>query len=219
MELKNCIMKKLLIFLLAAFIMLPSFSQLKAGLKAGLSTTTLTMDDIKTITSGSAQYTVEKLKGASFGFHGGLFLRLNVSKLFLQPELLFSSTSNEYTVKDLASASAGDVVKQQFNKLSIPVMVGLKLGPLRLGVGPAASVAIGSPKQLINDPDLETLYAKTSFGYQAGVGLDIFNKLTLDVRYEGSLKKYQNKIENALGTAVSLDDRPNAFLFSVGLMF
>jgi hypothetical protein len=212
-------MKKLLFFLLAALIALPSFSQLKVGLKAGLSTTTLKMEDVKTITSGTYQYTVEKLEGANYGFHGGLFLRLNISKLFLQPEILFSSTSNEYTVKNLSTATPDDVVKQQFNKLSIPVMVGLKLGPLRLDAGPAASVAIGSPKQLINDPSLKTLYAKTSFGYQAGVGLDILNILTLDVRYEGSLKKYQNKIENALGTTVSLDDRPNAFLFSVGLMF
>jgi opacity protein-like surface antigen len=212
-------MKKLLLFLLTIFVVLPSFSQFKAGLKAGLSTTTLTMEDIKTINSTTASYTVEKLKGANFGFHGGLFLRLSVSKLFIQPEVLFSSTSNEYTITDLATPTLNETIKQTFNKLSIPVMAGLKFGPLRLDVGPAASLLIGSPKELIDDPDLKALYSKMSFGYQAGLGLDIINKLTLDVRYEGSLQKYQNKIENALGTAVNLDDRPNAFLFSVGLMF
>ena len=212
-------MKKLLVFLLAAFIALPAFSQFKAGFKAGLSTTTLTMEDIKTINSTTASYTVEKLKGANFGFHGGLFFRLSISKLFIQPEVLFSSTSNEYTVTDLATPTLDEAVKQTFNKLSIPVIAGLKFGPLRLDAGPAASVLIGSPKELIDDPDLKALYSKMSFGYQAGLGLDILNKLTLDVRYEGSLQKYQNKIENALGTAVNLDDRPNAFLFSVGLMF
>jgi hypothetical protein len=212
-------MKKLFVFLLAAFIALPSFSQLKVGLKAGLSTTTLTMEDLKTINSSTTSYTVEKLKGANFGFHGGLFLRLSVSKLFVQPELLFSSTSNEYTVTDLATPTVDEIVKQTFNKLNIPVMVGLKVGPLRLGAGPAASMLIGSPKELIDDPDLDAMYSKMSFGYQAGLGLDILNKLTFDVRYEGSLKKYQNQIENKLGTKVNLDDRPNAFLFSVGLMF
>lgn len=212
-------MKKLVVILLAVFLALPSFSQLSVGIKAGLSTTTLTMEDVKTITSGSYQYTVEKLSKAHYGFHGGLFLRLKITKLFIQPELLFSSTSNEYTVKDITSATPASVVKQTFNKFEIPVMVGLKLGPLRLNAGPAASMTIGSPKELINNPDLKTMYSKMSFGYQAGVGLDILNKLTLDVRYGGSLKKYQNKIENALGTSVALDDRPNAFLFSVGLMF
>lgn len=212
-------MKKLVVFLLAAFIVLPSFSQLKVGLKAGLSTTTLTMEDVKTVTSGTYSYSVEKLEGANFGFHGGLFLRLSVTKLFIQPELLFSSTSNEYKVKDLTTSNPEDIVKQTFNKLNIPVMVGLKLGPLRLDAGPAASMSIGSPKELINNPDLQTIYSKMSFGYQAGLGLDILKKLTLDVRYEGSLKKYQNQIENKLGTKVNLDDRPNAFLFSIGLMF
>jgi len=212
-------MKKLFVLLLVVVVALPSFSQLKKGIKAGLSTTTLTMEDVKTITSGTYMYSVEKLKGANYGFHGGLFLRLNVSKLFIQPELLFSSTSNEYTVKDLASATPGTVVKQTFNKLNIPVMLGLKFGPLRLDAGPAASVLIGSPKELISNSEFKTLYSKTSFGYQAGLGLDVLKLLTIDVRYEGSLKKYQNQIENALGTAVNLDDRPNAFLFSLGLMF
>jgi hypothetical protein len=58
-----------------------------------------------------------------------------------------------------------------------------------------------------------------TFGYQAGVGFDLLGLLTFDVRYEGSLKKYQNQIQNLTGTKYNLDDRPNAFLFSVGLMF
>lgn len=212
-------MKKLIIFLLAAFIMLPTFSQVKVGLKAGLSTTTLKMEDVKTITSGSYSYSVEKLEGANYGFHGGLFLRVKLPIIFIQPELLFSSTSNDYTVKDLATATPGKVVTQKFNNLSIPVMVGLKLGPLRLDAGPAASLLINTPKDLITNTDYKSIYSRLTFGYQAGVGLDIFKMLTFDVRYEGSLKKYKNKIENALGTAVNLDDRQNAFLFSVGLMF
>jgi len=212
-------MKKLLTILIAAFIMLPAMSQIKFGIKAGLSTTSLKMEEVKTITSGSASYTVEKLEGANYGFHGGLFMRLKVAMLFIQPEVLFSSTSNEYTVTDLASATPGLVVKQQFNQLSIPVMAGFKLGPLRLDAGPAASVLINSPRELITAPGFETIYSRMSFGYQAGVGLDLLNILTIDLRYEGSLKKYQNQIENTLGTAVNLDDRPNAFLLSVGLMF
>jgi len=51
------------------------------------------------------------------------------------------------------------------------------------------------------------------------LGLDILNTLTIDLRYEGSLKRYQNQIENLEGTTFNLDNRANAFLFSVGLMF
>ena len=58
-----------------------------------------------------------------------------------------------------------------------------------------------------------------TIGYQAGVGFDLFNFITFDLRYEGSLKKYKNQIQNLTGTKFTLDDRPNAFLLSVGLMF
>jgi hypothetical protein len=56
-------------------------------------------------------------------------------------------------------------------------------------------------------------------GYQAGIGLDLLKTLTFDIRYEGSLKKYQNQIQNLAGTSVNLDDRANAFIFSLGLFF
>jgi hypothetical protein len=212
------IMKKLIIIVLSVFLALPAFSQINFGIKAGLSTTSVTMNDLKTLTSGQTSYTVEKLEGANYGFHAGVFLRLAISKLYIQPELLFSNRTNEYTVTNLQTQVA-DVVKQSFNKLDIPVMVGLKFGPFRVNAGPSASLLINSPKDLISDPDFKSMYANMTFGYQAGVGLDLFKKLTIDLRYEGSLKKFQNEIENALGTTVSLDDRPNAFLFSLGIMF
>jgi hypothetical protein len=211
-------MKKLLVILLAVFIALPAFSQINFGLKAGVSTTSVTMEDLKTLTSGSTSYAVEKLKGANYGFHGGLFVRLNISKLYIQPELLFATRTNEYTVTNIQT-EAENIVKQNFNKLDIPVMIGFHLGPLRINAGPSGSLLINSPKDLIDNPDFKSMYANMTIGYQAGLGFDLFKKLTVDLRYEGSLKKYQNQIENALGTTFNLDDRPNAFHLSVGLIF
>jgi len=212
-------MKKLLTIVLIALISIPAFSQLKFGLKAGVSTTSLSMATLKTVTSGTTTYTVDALTTAKYGFHGGAFLRLTVFGIYVQPEFLFSTRSNEYTVKNITDATPSVVVKQNFNKLDIPVMVGFKLGPLRLNAGPAASLLINTPKELISSPDFKNRYSRMTIGYQAGVGLDILKTLTFDVRYEGSLKKYQNQIENATGTKFNLDDRANAFLFSVGLMF
>jgi hypothetical protein len=211
-------MKKLIILLFVALIAVPAFSQLNFGIKAGVNTNSITMSDLKTLTSGSTTYTVDKLKGANYGFHGGIFLRLKVWKIFLQPEALFSTRTNEYTVTN-GTTSVASIVKQNFNKLDIPVMVGLKFGPVRLNAGPVGSILINSPKDLISDPDFKGMYNTMTVGYQAGLGLDILKKLTIDLRYEGSLAKYQNQIENATGTKFNLDDRPNAFLLSVGLMF
>lgn len=211
-------MKKLSIILFAVLISLPAFSQIKFGIKAGASTNSLTMDNVKQIATGSSTYSVQMLEEAKYGFHGGLFMRVKLLALYVQPELLFASKSSAYKVTNVTTGTVKDVV-QSMNKLDIPVMVGLKFGPVRVNAGPAGSLLIGSPKELINDPNLKSTYAKMSIGYQAGVGLDILKKLTIDLRYEGSLKKYQTQIENLAGTTVNLDDRPNAFLFSLGLMF
>ena len=214
-------MKKFIVILFVVLVSIPAFSQIKFGLKAGLSTTSLSMPTIKTISSGTTSFTVDALTAAKYGFHGGAFVRVTLFGVYIQPELLFSTRSNEYTVKNTTNQSApvSYVAKQTFNKLDIPVMLGFKLGPLRLNAGPAASLLINSPKDLISDPDFKSSYSRMTIGYQAGLGFDLLSFLTFDLRYEGSLKKYQNQIQNKAGTKYNLDDRPNAFLFSVGLMF
>jgi hypothetical protein len=211
-------MKKLLTIFLIALISIPAFSQLKFGLKAGVSTNSISMNKAISLTGQAGQYTVQALKSSDYGFHGGLFMRLTLLGIYLQPELLFATSQNSYNVTSPGNINPVEV-SQKLSKLSVPVMLGFKLGPLRLNAGPAASVSIGSPESLIHDANLKDIYSKTSFGYQAGVGFDLLKTLTFDVRYEGSLKKYQNQIQNLTGTTVSLDNRPNAFLFSVGLMF
>ena len=214
-------MKKIIVIAFVVLVSIPAFSQIKFGLKAGVSTNSLSMPTIKTISSGTTSFTVDALTAAKYGFHGGAFVRLTLFGVYIQPELLFSTRSNEYTVINTTNQSApvSFVAKQTFNKLDIPVMLGLKLGPIRLNAGPAASLLINSPKDLISDPDYKSRYSRMTIGYQAGLGFDLLSILTFDLRYEGSLKKYQNQIQNLAGAKYNLDDRPNAFLFSVGLMF
>jgi len=215
-------MKKIIVIVLVVLVSIPAFSQLKFGLKAGVSTTSLSMPTIKTVSSGTTTFTVDALTNAKYGFHGGAFVRLTFFGVYVQPELIFATRTNAYTVTNVTSQASpvSYVAKQSFNKLDIPVMLGLKLGPLRLNAGPVGSLLINSPKAIITNPDYKNNYNKMTFGYQAGLGFDLLNILTFDLRYEGSLKKYQNQIQNLAGTTkVNLDDRPNAFLFSVGLMF
>lgn len=215
-------MKRIIVIALVVLVSIPAFSQFKFGLKAGVSTTNLSMADLKTVTSGNTSYTVDAVTTAKYGFHGGAFVRLTLFGIYLQPELLFTTRTNEYTVNQLnanGSLTLLPVVKQNFNKLDIPVMLGLKLGPLRVNAGPVGSLLINSPKALISNPDYKNNYSRMTIGYQAGLGFDLFNILTFDLRYEGNLKKYQNQIQNLTGTKFNLDDRANAFVFSLGLMF
>jgi hypothetical protein len=211
-NLKLKMMKKLLAVILVAFIAIPVFSQVKFGIKAGVATTTVpTYDPV------SGTNTIKALKDASYGFHGGIFLRLSFLGMYLQPEVVFATNSYEYNVKQGTNPEI--LKKQTFNKLDVPVLVGIKLGPLRLNAGPVATVQIGSPEALIDDPNFTKMYKGATFGYQAGAGFDLFKKLTFDVRYEGSLSKKYGDAISVGNQTFKLDSRQPSVLFSLGLMF
>jgi hypothetical protein len=204
-------MKKLFAVLLTIILALPAFSQVKFGIKAGASTTT-----VPEYNSSTGQTNINSLDDANWGFHAGIFLRLGLDPVYLQPEIVFSSTTYEYNVQRDA---ASDIFDQSFNRLEIPILLGLKFGPLRLNAGPAAYVPIGKPSALIDDPNWDDLYRGTTFGYQAGIGVDIFNTLTLDLRYGGSLADRYGDDVTIGGTDFRLDDRQPSFIISLGVMF
>lgn len=211
MKLKNTIMKKLLVFLFALIIAVPAFSQINFGLKIGASTATVPTYDITTGTNN-----IEALKDAAWGFQAGAFLRIGISSIFVQPEVLFASNTYEYNVTTVTGTEA---VKQKFDRLDIPVLLGVKLGPLHLNAGPSAAIQISSPKALIEDPDFKEMYRSATFGYTAGLGVDLFKKLTIDARYNGSLSgKFGDEVTIGSQT-FNLDSRQPSFTLSVGFMF
>lgn len=204
-------MKKLLVILSVALISIPAFSQIKFGIKAGAETSTVPTYDF---TSGTTN--IEAIKDASWGFHAGVFLRLSLLGIYLQPEAVFASNTYDFNVE---TDGVTEALSQTFNRLEIPVLVGFRLGPLRLNAGPSASVQIGSPKALIDDPNFTEMYKGATFGYQAGIGIDLFKKLTLDARYGGSLSEKFGDVVSIGGQEFKLDHRQNSFILSVGLMF
>lgn len=205
-------MKKLLAVILVAFLAIPVFSQVKFGIKAGVATTTVPTYDITTGTN-----TIKTLKDASYGFHAGIFLRWSLLGIYLQPEVVFATNTYEYNVTQGTNPEI--LMKQTFNKLDVPVLLGVKLGPIRLNAGPVATVQIGSPDALIDDPNFDKMYKGATFGYQAGAGFDLFKKLTFDVKYEGSLSKKFGDAITVGSQTFKLDSRQPSVLFSLGLMF
>jgi hypothetical protein len=206
-------MKKLLIIVFAVFIAIPSYSQMfKFGIKAGAQSTTVPTYDFTTGTSN-----ITALENAQWGFHGGLFARIKLGPIYLQPEVVFTTSTFEYNVDEGASL---DVLKKQtFNRLSIPLLVGFKLGPVRINAGPAAAIQIGSPEALLESENFEDMYKSALWGYQAGLGIDLFKKLTFDVRYAGGLGDLLGDSVTIGTQTFNLDYSQTSFMLSVGWMF
>ncbi len=144
---------------------------------------------------------------AKIGYHVGAFARINLPVIFFQPEVLYTNTGGSFSNNTFSY----DV---EFNRLDVPFMVGLKLGSvLRLQAGPVATYLLNG-KLSSNDGGLNARLIppkeEFTFGYQAGIGLDIGN-LVLDLKYEGGMTNSINKF-----AGVPTDQRQNQLILSLG---
>jgi len=205
-------MKKFIIVIFTLLLAAPLYSQVQFGIKAGVSTD-FTFTD-QTFEGTDIDVIIQSAEDAEWGFQGGVFMKAGFGGFYLQPELILATATNSVTYEDVEAGGAPVIYNQKFTKLNIPVLLGFKIAFLRINAGPAAAVMIGEPKDIIDG----ATYKGATFGYQAGVGFDLFNKLTFDIRYEGNLNQFGDEITIA-GETFTLDDRTGALLLHVGLIF
>jgi len=204
-------MKKVFFVIALAFVFSLSHAQVKFGLKAGANTASFKFDDVD-----SPDALLTQAKQAQWGFHAGAFIRINILMIYLQPEAYFTSTGGKFTYEDPNNPSAGEVIKSfDMNRLDIPILIGVKLGPVRINAGPAGHLVLSHKNDL---EGLEADLKGMKWGYQAGLGFDLFKKLTFDVRYEGNLSKLGESVTIG-GTDFATDMRTSQVLISVGFMF
>lgn len=210
-------MKKVFFLLIAISLFATANAQIKFGVKGGINSSTIKMDDLITVTQGVEEYSLKGIKTGTVGFHAGIMTRVTLFGVFIQPELYFSSTGGEVEVTEVITQNVS-VKKMEFKKLDIPILVGFKFGPARVNAGPVTSIIIDSKADLIETAGYEEKLKGASFGYQAGVGLDILNTISLDVRYEGNLSKLGDGL-NIGGNDFEFDSRNPQFIFSLGIFF
>ncbi|MGM0550204.1 MAG: porin family protein [Bacteroidota bacterium] len=213
-------MKRLILFLLLLAPVM-AMSQVKFGVKGGITSSSIKVNE--TIDAAEAEdFESLKVQGenAKIGFQGGVFSRITILNLYVQPELLFTSTSGEVEVTEFISDEnkISHIREQEFKKLDIPIMVGYKFGPARVQAGPVASIIIDSKSALSEYDNYGEEFNGATWGYQVGVGLDILNKVTLDVKYEGNLSKLGDGVK-VFGQERSFDSRTSQFVFNVGIFF
>ncbi len=210
-------MKKLILMLIASmFIVTVSNAQLfNYGIKAGIGFSSLKIEDITGISDGSDVYDLITGDGV-MGYHFGLQTRIDLALLMIQPELYFNAGGG--TVEQVVDGGATEILNVKFNRIDIPLLVGVKLGPARINVGPVGSFVISETTDLTElNPDFEMFSKSMTWGFQAGLGLDI-SKLAIDVRYEGSLSVLGETFSIG-GTDFPLDARPSQWIISLGYWF
>lgn len=112
----------------------------------------------------------------------------------------------------MTSTSISNEVKTfdfEFNRLDVPILAGVKLGPLRLNAGPVMSFTISETNEAFKKGIKDA-----TWGYQAGIGLDI-KKISIDIRYEGAFSKLADNIRIE-GEDYATDARASQILIGIG---
>lgn len=139
------------------------------------------------------------------GYHVGVFGKLG-NKIYVRPELVYTSTASEYNEGDL-----------KINKLDVPVLVGLKvIGPLNIFAGPAFQYILNSKFDGVTIDNIENDF---TVGINIGAGVS-FGKFGLDLRYERGLSDNEINFVNSNITTLNgdrVDTRPDQIILSLSL--
>jgi hypothetical protein len=206
-------MKRIILISSLAILFLNLSAQINFGIKGGLNISNVKASEVLT-----DDYRINPAASGNLGYHVGGFFRASLVGIFIQPELYFSSLSNEYKVEDISgNGAAEELVKQKIGRMDLPVLVGVKLGTFRLGLGPVGSIIVSDKSDLKDITGYEATFKSATFGYQLGAGVDIW-KLNIDVRYEGNLTKLGDHLDIG-GQTINLDNRVRQIVISLGISF
>lgn len=210
-------------FLLLALFAL-TFTTLQAqkkgvrfGVRGGVSSTDLEAGQFFVTTQNGVDDLKVAIQDANYGYHAGLFLQARSKRLFIQPELLFNSNSVDFKVTDTNSEQAEQILTEKYNYLDMPLMMGVRLGPLRLQGGPVGHVFLNSKSELFEVEEYDQVFDRFTYGWQAGLGLDIW-KFAFDLKYEGNFNEFGEHIQIG-GQQYTFDQTPTRVVASVGIAF
>jgi opacity protein-like surface antigen len=161
-------------------------------------------------------------KDAKLGLVAGIFLRFSSKNIYVQPEILYSQdrTSFDLSRKFNLDSTIIETQQIQFNKLDIPVLLGVKFAKVaRVNAGIVATYIIGKDVENLSSAYKYVTKLSTSdltWSWQAGMGLDLGKRMTIDLKYEGNIGTNENIVE-VFGQNIALTQRKNTVQLTMGI--
>lgn len=216
-------MKKILF--LFAFVTFASFIHAQGiqwGIRAGLSTPDIRSNNANKFTLDAAGVNSATLaiKEAKYGFHGGLWARFNITKFYIQPELLLNSSGASYSLDSFRSGANffSAVKNESYLNLDMPILLGFKTSIIRIFAGPVGHLHLNSTSELTDlVSNYKQQFDRLRWGYQAGIGFNL-SSLELDLRYEGNFSQFGNHI-NIGGRTWESSTNPSRVIASLAYRF
>ena len=188
--------------------------QVRFGFKGGLSTYDLGVTNPLDVINDGSDFRLN-VEDSKYGYHFGILLQAKFSSFLIQPEIIFNSNAVDYTFQEVTNGSPGAIFSEKYQHLDIPILFGLKAGPLRLMAGPVGHYFLNSTSDLLDLESYQQRFDDLTYGWEAGIGVDLLN-LMLDVRYEGNFSKFGDHIVFS-GQRFAFDNTPTRLLASLAI--
>lgn len=191
--------------------------KVKWGIRAGLSTTEIDADELIVTNDAAMEQLRLAVADANYGFHFGFFTQVG-RKFFMQPEILFNSNSVDFKVTETnVGAQIPVILRETYQYLDVPLMLGFRAGPIRLQGGPVGHVFLNSSSELTDVAGYEDKFDEFTYGWQAGLGVDFWN-IVFDLKYEGNFNNFGDHIVID-GREYEFSQAPTRVVATVGVAF
>jgi len=222
-------MKKVILsIVLLSFGLLVPAQSFDWGVKVNVGTPNLKIDDIKNLEENQNAENVAQLlenTDAVLTYQLGIYARLKLAGIYIQPEAMFSNSKTEIKFLDIMDENQelNDVIGEvKLNKVDVPVLIGKRfLKIFRVNAGPVFSLLLSQDIDQVSAQEtwseIDANYKNATVGLQYGVGLDI-SMVSVDLRVE---KGFQSISEDlTIGeTTFAADQRLEQIMLSVGIKF
>lgn len=147
---------------------------------------------------------IEESGDAKIGYHVGAYYNIDLGKLYLRPEVVYTKTKSEY------QSNAYDM-----SKIDVPVLLGIDvIGPVSIFAGPAFQYTLDNDFENASISDVQN---DITVGFNFGAMVKIGN-VGLDVRYERGFTENEATILDSNNVQIgTLDSRPSQIIFSLSL--
>ncbi|MEM7371071.1 MAG: porin family protein [Bacteroidota bacterium] len=214
-------MKYLMSLGLCLLFLQPAFSQFKIGPRVAISSSGISANDLVIRNGQDVEELSLRLQESTPQYQFGVFSRFTLGPVFIQPELLVSTSRADYAISIMdfnTGIATEDILTERDFDLEVPMMAGLKLGPVRVQGGPVYRVNLGNTSELKQLEGIGRSFKEASLGMQAGLGLDLGKKVAFDLKYELDLKQTQDEI-TFLGNTHQVSRHGGRLVAALGVAF
>ncbi|MFI3305387.1 MAG: outer membrane beta-barrel protein [Rikenellaceae bacterium] len=147
----------------------------------------------------------------NLGFNMGIMWGVDFGSIEIVPEIWYQHSKVE--IHDNDTKSGGELSS---NSIEMPIILALKVGALRLNLGPSFTLMSNNKINSARESDVEFGEIKKMGGYVVGLSLTIINQIILDARYTGRFAARRSEWYDG---GAELEYRYSTFGVNVGYRF